>query len=260
MKQTIMAFCLLLGVCAFSEALDGQTSFTVTVEPADAVIKVLSGSGLKEQVYRSPAEVRASVSEDPRRAKQNILEVSRDGYRQITIPLGSIRTGEVLKLRLQKIQHKQLKFRMVSPTESDNLRIRDGQVSIALTLDEKQMQMSFTNTTPLPIRVLWQRAAYTDAAGQNHRIMHPGIRYEERNRSFPYQTVMPYMTIHQPLLPVDMVTFDRRKQSCETLPLFPADAVERFKGRIFELLIPVEIENRVVPYTFKVKVLGMVGE
>ena len=108
--------------------------------------------------------------------------------------------------------------------------------------------------------MLWQRAAYTDAAGQYHRIMHPGIRYEERNRSFPYQTVMPFMTIHQPLHAGGYGRSDRRRTSCETLPLFPPEAVERFKGKTFELLLPIEIENKgVVPYTFKVKVLGMVA-
>jgi hypothetical protein len=128
-----------------------------------------------------------------------------------------------------------------------------------MILDEKQMQLSLTNNTPFPIRILWQRAGYTDPAGQYHRVMHPGIRYEERNRSFPYQTVMPFMTIHQPVLPVDMIMTDRTMKSYESRPLFPPEAIERFKGKTFELLLPIEIENKgVVPYTFKVKVLGTV--
>jgi hypothetical protein len=154
----------------------------------------------------------------------------------------------------EKAIGKQPKFILVSPTRSDILRIRDGQVKIDMILDERQMQMSLTNTTAFPIRILWQRAGYTDLAGQYHRVMHPGIKYDDRNRSFPYQTVMPFMTIHQPVLPVDMVLTDHT-----TRPLFPQEDIVRFKGRTFELLLPIEIENKgVVPYTFRIQVLGLV--
>jgi hypothetical protein len=256
MKQAIMAFCLLLVLCAYSGAADRQKSFKLVVEPAGARIKVVSGSGLKEKVYRSPASVTASVADDPERAKKNVIEISHDRYKPAVIPLASVGPGEVLKVKLEKILRKQLKFQMVSPTQSDTLQIKDGQVKISMMLDERQMQLSLTNSTPFPIRILWQRAGYTDAAGQYHRVMHPGIKYDERNRSFPYQTVMPFMTIHQPILPVDMVLRDHT-----TRPLFPPEEVERFRGKTFELQLPIEIENKgVVPYTFKVKVLGMVLE
>lgn len=90
--------------------------------------------------------------------------------------------------------------------------------------------------------------------------MHSGIHYEERNRSFPYQTVMPFMTIYQAVMPVDLVVHDQQKKGLESQPLFPADAGERMKGKTFELTIPIEVENKgVVPYTFKVKVLGWIS-
>lgn len=261
MKQGVIAVSLLVVLCGPAWAGDRQTSFTLSVDPPDAVIRVVSGSSLKEQRYKSPASIKVSVAEDTERAKKNIIEISRDKYKPAVIALRSVRTGESLKIQLEKIVSKRLKFRMVAPAQSDTLQIKDGQVQLGLFIDEKQIQMSLMNNTTLPIRVLWQRAAYTDAAGRYHRIMHPGIRYEERNRSFPYQTVMPFKTIHQPLIPADMIVPDRLKNTYETKPLFPPEAVEQFKGKTFELLLPIEIENKgVVSYAFKVKVLGMVAE
>jgi hypothetical protein len=259
MKQVFMALGLMLVLCGSLGAADRQISITLTVDPADAAIKVVSGSDLKEKTYRSPAEVTATVPGDLETARKNVIEISRDRYKPVTIPLRNLRANEVLRIKLEK--QKQLKFQMVAPRQSDTLTIKDGQVQLGLRIDHKEIQMSLMNTTAFPIRLLWQRASYTDPAGVQHRVMHPGIRYEERNRSFPYQTVMPFMTVHQPVMPVDLVVHDAEKKTMENLPLFPPEAAEKFKGKTFDLLLPVEIENKgVVPYLFKIKVLGMVHD
>jgi hypothetical protein len=112
MKHTIMAFCLLLGICAYSVAGDRQKTFKLTVEPAGAVIKVVSGSGLKEQVYKSPASITASLADDPAREKMNVIKISHDRYKPAVIPLGSVNAGQLLHVKLEKI--KQLKFLMVA--------------------------------------------------------------------------------------------------------------------------------------------------
>lgn len=261
MKRSCITFGLLLALGASAPAAERQKSFQITVDPPDAVIKVVSGSDLKERRYLSPASVTATIADEPDRAKKNVIEITRERYKPVVIPLPNLREGEVLKIRLEKALRKQLKFRMVAPLQSDTLQIRDAQIQLGLLVDEKQMQMNVTNNTPQPIRVLWQRASYTDPANQVHRVMHPGIRYQDRNRSFPYQTIMPFMTVHQAVMPVDMITPGREMKTLEQQPLFPPDAVERFKGKNFELLIPIEIGNRgVVPYRFKVKILGSVQE
>lgn len=256
MKAGFIALGLMFGLCGALSAADGKKNFELAVDPPDAVIRVISGSALKEESYRSPAAISALLAENPERAKKNVIEISRDGYKPVTISLKSIRSGDVLKIRLEKTLIRQLKFRMVAPTASDTLMIKDSDVQLGLTIDDKQIMISIRNKTAWPIRLFWQRAFYTDPAGQQHRIMHPGIRYEERNRSFPYQTVMPFMTVNQPIMPVDMVVKDREKNTLATLPLFPPEAVGRFKGKTLELLLPIVIEGKgVVPYSFKIKVL-----
>jgi hypothetical protein len=255
MKRWLISLAVVLVVTALAAASDTRKTFTLSVDPPDALIRVVSGSALNEQRHRSPATITASVPEDRELAKKAVVEITRERYKRVVIPLRNIRDGEVLKLRLEKDGSKTLKFRMVAPAQSGDIRIKDANVDLSFVLNEKQMNMTLTNRTSHPIHVVWQRAVYTDAANTPHRVMHPGIRYEDRNRSFPFQTIMPYMTVHQAVIPVDNVKTSLQKKIEETGPLFPVETLSRLSGKELNLLIPIQIDKDVVQYNFKIKIL-----
>ncbi len=253
---------ILVTVLAFSVPAFGndRKTFTVSVDPPDAAIRVVSGNDLKEQLYRSPATITAIVPGDRELAKKAVMEISRDRCKPAIIPVRSIRNGEVLKIRLEKSVRKSLRFSLVAPTQSPDLEIKDSRITMGLRIDEQQMQLSLTNNTPNAIRVLWERAGYTDVNNQFHRIMHPGIRYQDRNHSLPSQSVMPYMTLHQQIISVDHVVYNPQKKDFEPLPLFALEKTDSLAGKTFEVVIPVAMDSQVVPYRFRVKALGMVTE
>jgi hypothetical protein len=260
MKKNLLVVGVLLTLSVAASAADKQKKFNLTVEPPDSTIKIISGSDLNEQQYRSPASITAAVPQDPGLAKKAVIEITRDRYKPAIIALRNIRDGETLKVRLEKEVRTRLKFMMISPLQSDEIRIKDDRVSIGFKIDEKQMLMSLRNNTSRVIRVLWERALYTDMDKKTHRLMHPGIQYEDRNRSYPFQTVMPYQTIEQPVIPADSVSFDRNKNALERGPLFSIEKAAGLKGKVFDVLIPVDIDTKVVTYAFKIKVVGTVKE
>jgi hypothetical protein len=212
---------------------------------------VVSGSDLKEQQYRSPVRIRAFLPLDRRLAGRAVVRIMRDRFKPKVMPLANIADGEMLRVNLEK--EFRLRFRMTGREKSDELRIRDKAVSLVLRIDEQRMMMSLTNRTSRVMNVLWQRASYTDVNNRIHRIMHPGIRYEDRYGSFPLQQVMPYVTLHQAVIPVDNVALDPEKKAFEILPLF-RNPLNKLGGKELKVVIPIEIESRIVPYTFRVKV------
>ena len=260
MKRLIVLWVALLALSVTAYAADQQKKLTLTVDPPDAAITVLSGSDLKELSYRSPAKISARLPHDQDLARKAVIMISRERYKTVTIPLRNVRDGDVLKIRLEKEVRTALQFRMLAPAQSDDIRIKDGRVNLALIIDEKQLQMTMTNTSPQPIHILWERASYTDVNRTSHRVMHPGIRYEDRNRSLPLQRIMPFMTVTQAVIPVDLVQANSQKKTAETAPLFPLQTLDRIKGKDFELFIPVLIGTEIVPYRFRIKVLGLVQE
>lgn len=253
MKRTIITILALLAVPLTAWAADQQKTFTVTVEPEDAVIRVTlaTGSKEKEQVYRSPASITAVVPEDRMMARKVVLDISHEQYKSLIIPIGGIREGEAVKVKLEKNTHKLASFRMTSPADSNDIRIKDERVTIELEFEQAGIRFNLTNHTTRPVKILWQRAVYTDG-GQQHRIMHSGMRYHERSYALPFQSVMPYITVHQILYPVDMVYLNKQNKM-ESRPLFPILVGAKPQTRDLELIIPVEIEYVMVPYTFKIR-------
>lgn len=262
MKRLPVVLGALLALSTCASAADKQKNFSVVVDPPDANIRVLSGSDLKEQQYRSPASIAAPVAKDPGMARKAVVEITRDRYKPAVIPLRSIRDGETLKVKLKRIVRDRLKFRLVDPVQSDQLMIKDDILSMGLTVDERQLQLSLTNLSPQTIRVVWERAAFMDVNRQSHRLMHAGIAFEDRLKPFPVQAVMSGATLHEALIPVGYVSLSRPSKAYEVRPLFTlkAGAAAELTGKVFEVVIPVEAGGEITPYTFKIEIAGVVRE
>ena len=165
--------------------------FTVMTDPPDAVIRVVSGRGLSEDTYRSPAKISVRLPIDSILLAKNVLEVSRDAYKPKKMQLRDIRDNEVVNVKLDKVVHYTLKYRLLNPVQSDEIKFQDKILSISFVATEREFQMDLTNLTPYPIRILWDRSEYTDVNNRQHRLMHSGVRYQDRSNPIPAQVVPP---------------------------------------------------------------------
>jgi hypothetical protein len=165
--------------------------FTVVTDPPDAVIRVVSGSGLSEDTYRSPAKISVRLPIDSILLAKNVLEVSRDAYKPKKMQLRDIRDNEAVNVKLDKIVHYTLKYRLLNPVRSDEIKFEDKIISISFSVADQAFQMNLTNLTSYPLRILWDRSEYTDVNNRQRRLMHSGVRREDRNNPVPAQTVPP---------------------------------------------------------------------
>ncbi len=236
--------------------------FTVLVEPSDSIITVVSGPELKELKFRSPAYVTALVPTDSVRAPKAVMTVRRENYKTQIVPLKDIKDGQTLNIRLDPTARYRLSHRLVSPAVSDTLQFRDSTISISFVLADQSFQLRLENLTSKTMKILWERSEYTDPNSQSHRLMHSGIRFQDRNNPIPDQLVPPRATVQVAVMPVNRVSFVPEKKAYEIRPIFDlhSDSAAGLKGKTINLFIPVEIDRAIIPYTFKIEITDSVRE
>ncbi|HEY6011310.1 MAG TPA: hypothetical protein VIX18_07575, partial [Nitrospirota bacterium] len=127
-----------------------EKKFKVFTDPGDAVIRVVSGTELKELKYRAPVTIIAAAPTDPALAARAIVEVSRENYKPKVIPLSEIRDGALLNIKLEKDTSTvayRLACRLLSPVASQELSFRDKTIAVSLSIGEQSFQMRFENVS-----------------------------------------------------------------------------------------------------------------
>jgi hypothetical protein len=240
--------------------------FKVFTDPPDSTIRIVSGTEKHEKKYRSPALVTAEVPKDPDLEAQSILEVRKENYRPKIIPLRDIKDGETLEIKLEKESGDnapyRLAYRMVGPAESEELQFKDKTIAVSFAVDEQSFKMRFENRSPVEVKILWERAEYTDVNGQPHRLMHSGVRYADRNNPIADQRVLSHGVIEEAVIPVSSVYLSQQKKGYEVRPLFPreGDQAAGLKGKTVILFIPVEVDRQIIPYNFKIEITEAVRQ
>lgn len=239
-------------------------NFKVFADPPDAVIRVVSGTDLKEQRYHSPATVTVDVPKDSALSAKAVLEVQRENYKPKVMALKDIRSGETLNIRLEKINLVKygLKYRMTAPQESSELRFRDRVIAIAFTIGEQSFNMRFDNVGDHDAKILWERAEYSDVNGQTHRIMPSTVRFSDRNNPIPDQIVLAKGSVQEAVIPIANVFLLPQKKGYDIHPLFPLDndIAAGLKGKSINLFIPVEVDRAIIPYNFRIEIIDVVKE
>ncbi len=262
-KYVLLAVVAVLAASGCSSVV--AKNFKVIAEPRDSTIRVVSGMELKERLYRSPAAITAGVPKDSALATKAVLEVSRDNYQRKTISLRDINDGDTLNIKLEKLRdivRYKLSYRLVSPAASPELQFRDKNISVSFAVNEQGFEMRFENLSPHGLKILWDRAEYTDAGRQTKRLMHSGIRFPDRNNPIPDQFVLSQSSVQETLIPISNVYMLPQRKGYDVHPLFAldSDVAAGLKGKSLILFIPVEINRQIIPYNFKIEITDAVKE
>ncbi len=265
MKRYVIAI-VLVALTAAGCASTTAKNFKVFADPADSVISVMSGPGLNESKYRSPATIHAEVPTDPALAARAVLEVKRENYKPMTIALRDIQNGQALNIKLEKIIRDmvryRLTYRLVSPVASQTLQYKDSNISVSFAVSEQEFQMRIENLTFHELKILWERAQYTDVHKQTYRLMHSGIRFQDRHDPIPDQALRAHSALQEAVIPVGKVIFSQQKKTYDVQPLFTLnnDTAAGLKGEVFNLFIPIEVNRAIIPYNFKIEITDSVKE
>jgi hypothetical protein len=122
--------------------------------------------------------------------------------------------------------------------------------------------MRLTNLLDKNLKLLWEQAQYTDVNKQTSRLMHSGVRFQDRNNPIPEQIVPPRASIQEGVIPINRVVFSQEKKAYETKALLPFESEEgaQLKGKTINLFIPIEVDRAIIPYNFKIEITDSVRE
>lgn len=239
-----------------------RKQFTVMVDPPDAEITVFSGRGENERTYRSPADVVVNIPKDPVQAAKSRIEIKRATYQTKIIGLDTV-WKNTLKVKLDKAVLYRPKYRMVRPALSDDLTYRDKIVAVKIIPREHDFDLKIENLTEKPLKILWDRAEYTDFMNGQHPLMHAGIKPQNRADIVPPQVIPPRGSVQAWVFPKKSVTYSQVIKDYATKLLLPVDSETALalKGRTLNVFLPIEMDRAIIPdYNFKFQIIDVIKE
>lgn len=139
----------------------------------------------------------------------------------------------------------------------------DNYMRILWFVGETSFHFSLMNITDETIRINWDNIVYVDYDGEAGRVMHSGVKYNERNSEQAATVVPRGAKITDVLLPAANVEwgYGMYGQGWQEKPLLkglvwkPVDEVNRnpymdYTGKVMKIVMPLEIGNDIREYTF----------
>jgi hypothetical protein len=142
-------------------------------------------------------------------------------------------------------------FALVKPKESDRLALEDDSIRIAFAVVESQIQFSLQNKTESPIEINWDQSAFIDFSAQSHRVIHAGIKWNDREKPQAPAIVPPTARISDIIYPADYAEWSGSDWLHK--PVVPP-AELAYKGQTFSVFMPLKINGEVKNYLFTIKV------
>lgn len=136
----------------------------------------------------------------------------------------------------------------------------DDMVRILWLPSADKIEFILNNKTDHSIKIAWDEASFVDAMGRGHRIMHSGVKYNDRNNPQPPTVVVRHGSINDIVFPTDYVSWSSTEWN--KLPLLSnsqrggRDELKANIGKTLQVLLPLQIEDVVNDYIFTFKVNG----
>lgn len=143
----------------------------------------------------------------------------------------------------------------VLENDTTKYKFTDSLIEILFLTNYKQFEFILTNKTSHSIKIIWDEAAFIDGDGISKRVIHSGIKYNERSAPQPVSVVAKGSSISDLLCPADNVYLDSYFGWMANPIITEADI-----GKTVQLLLPFEIEGVVNEYLFRFKINNVTVE
>ncbi len=156
-----------------------------------------------------------------------------------------------------KLQFGETKVVSFNEEGKNKYKYEDDYIDIIWYAGAQQFYFVLKNKTNHSIKINWDDISYVDINGQVGRVMHSGVKYNEKNNSQPATTIPKGASISDILLPTDNVYLSlstwqqqnlipslyKTKQELKT-------SAPGYVGKTMKIFMPILIENVQNDYTF----------
>lgn len=153
----------------------------------------------------------------------------------------------------------------------------DNLVKILWLAGSRNIAFSLENKTDHSIKIPWDEAAFVDERGRSHRVMHAGVKYNDREKPQAPSIVVRKGTLEDIVFPTDYVRWQEGSRYTSgrwdedpllldfdyhgtylkgTYPTFASfdSAVKSNIGKTYQVLLPLQIEDVINDYIFTFRV------
>jgi len=144
-----------------------------------------------------------------------------------------------------------------------NYKYEDDYIDISWFVGLSSFSFSLNNKSNYSIKIPWDDVAYIDMEGRAGRVMHAGVKYNERNNSQPASVVPKGASIKDVVIPADNVYFVSgqyggwKEGRLFKLPVDRTNIEEAkgiYVGKTVRVLFPVIIQDVKNEYVFEFKI------
>ena len=136
-------------------------------------------------------------------------------------------------------------------TLSIKYRFSDSLFDAVFFITEYQFEFALKNKTDRPVKILWEKSAYVNPAGDRKRVIHRGISYAQKSVMQLPTIVARGETVSEILLPSEHVNVYLYGSGGWSLyPLFSQNDA----GKNASVVLALEIGGVVSEYVFKMKI------
>ncbi|MCX6163883.1 MAG: hypothetical protein NTU73_03310 [Ignavibacteriae bacterium] len=169
-----------------------------------------------------------------------------------------------------KERYGEIKIDTVTGNEKYKSFFEDDLVKILFLANSRKITFLIENKTDHSIKILWDESAFIDSKGVSHRIMHTGIKYNDRENPQPPSVIARKGKIEDLVFPTDYVYYS---DGWKEMPLFVdfdyhsaylrgdyrnfldfREDVNKNLNKEYSVLLPLQIENVTNDYIFTFKV------
>ena len=157
-------------------------------------------------------------------------------------------------------------FKLVGDHAKSDKTFDDGKILAKFSIGDKDVNFTLQNLTADPMKISWDEASLI-IYGESKRIMHKGVKFNDRN-SPQAPTVIPSNSqIDDLVLPTDNVYYQEGYSSIagswEQHDLFltrdmnnedTKKLIMGYKGKTFKFFLPIEQNGQKLNYTFEFEI------
>ena len=165
----------------------------------------------------------------------------------------SVQFGETNIITRQDIQHDSILV--------DSYIYEDDYIQIEWYVKRPVFHFSLRNKSDYTIKLNWDDMTFVDVDGKISKVMHQGVKYNERENSQVATNIPKGAMLEDLILPTQNVEF--LNSQWEEKPLLVSSfnsedamnaAASIYQGKSMKILMPIEIQNTRNDYTFEFKI------
>lgn len=168
-----------------------------------------------------------------------------------------------------KQRYGEIKITPVTEGGISKYSFEDDMVKILWLVTAENISFLLENKTDYSIKIIWDEAAYVDENGVSQRVMHSGVKYNDRENTQPPSVVVRKGKIEDVVVPTNLVYYEEgyygkyfsSPGGWKEKPLFNyyqiggnetsiKQLLKSNVGKTFQVLLPLKIEETVNDYIF----------